>query len=265
MANGLLAASAVSTASGADLALRGPIAVGELDMVGGIVRVDTDTTIPAVSVTSPSGSLQGSAVVTTSDLLLSGSGSLAGGGRLVLAAAGAGIVTGGRVLNELRNEGTLTFATGATTQVSGLLTNDGAIELHDDSDLSISSGTVRTRVGATITKVSGLGESTIFPALENDGTVDVQSGTLALAGSLPAAAMHDGAFTISSPAAELALEGNVEMSPSAAITGPVGTLALSSLNSGLLPTGTIRASTNLKDVRCTTSAVDGVSFTVRRS
>lgn len=181
-------------------------------------HVTVNGTYGVATTTASSGSLILNAASTLTTVNLSGSATLGGSGALIIPAGGtfnwtAGIHSGaatttispGGTLNllgigqvkslagrrRISNEGRTVHAGGGLQLINNGTTfdNAGSYEMTADVSLLMSGGTpspvFSNRGGASFTKAGGPGTSNISGLLDNDGTVEVRSGTPAAPGGLP--------------------------------------------------------------------------------
>jgi len=244
-----------SVATGATLDIA---ATGKLEVTGGVFLFNSGpVTMPGSGTFSVSaGTLRvpSSITMTIPKLTLEGSGIIDGAGTLILsgtstwdsgsmgsAAAPGGItlINPGSTLNmvnfalsntltqgrELQNAGTINYGGGSsplTMSGSSKITNNAAFHLTADRNINLSGGATIDNNG-TLDKSGGSGTSTLFPPVNNAGTVSATSGTLALAGG---GASSGGSFTVTAPANLSFASGTHSMSGGGSISG-TGTLSFS--------------------------------------
>ncbi len=187
---------------------------------------------------------------TSNTLTLSGtssitSGAFGSGGTLINTGSTTITAPGGGLTfaSSFTNSSNLTIAGGNVLTISGLTNtfrnNSGSlIDFTGDGDIvGVSSatilnlGTLRKSGGTGITAMTGSSGSL---GLINQGTVEIQSGTLSLTGN----ANHTGVFDIASPATLSIGSGNMTFSGTSPFTGS-GTLALSSTTFNVLNNATV--------------------------
>jgi hypothetical protein len=143
---------------------------GDFKVSGGTLRVPTGITASPKNVT------------------LQSSGVIDGGGTLIL--SGTSTWSGGTMGSATAPGGTTQVNSGNTLNVTGAavslaqgrnVLNNGTMNLTVDGNVNVSSGGTITN-GGTLTKNGGSGTTTLFPTVNNTGTVAVTTGTLALAG-----------------------------------------------------------------------------------
>ena len=162
---------------------------GTLTLNGGVLGGSGTLTLTGPSSSWTTGSISGSGtVVIPSGTMLSMSGS--GGGRTI-------------VQHTLDVSGTLVWdGTSGISHGGALITLEGnsLFDITGDGSTSFNQGGGRSQVmvlaGATLRKSAGSGQSTLDFVVDNDGTVQAQTGTLALAGGT--GGTSSGAYTVAS-------------------------------------------------------------------
>ena len=176
---------------------------------GGTLSVASDSSLSGSTTVSSSGILTGSGLVTFNGPATWSGGTMSGAGvKRVAAGKTLAINAGGNGHlyldgTTLQNQGTISY-TGNSYQLysknGAILENQtsGLVDLQNDwTFLSLSSGTQPTINNAGIfRKSAGTGISITPAALNNTGTVDVQTGTLSLEGG----GTDSGTFTVASGA-----------------------------------------------------------------
>jgi uncharacterized repeat protein (TIGR01451 family) len=245
---------------GADVAAGATLDVafgaGELDVTGGVFQFNSGPiSMPGSGTFSVStGTLRvpTGVTVTVSKLTLEATGVIDGGGTLILsgaslwdsgtmgsAAAPGGItqINSGSTLTmsnfglsqtltqgrELRNSGTVNYYGGGsplTMSAAGKITNNAVFNLASDANINLS-GSATIDNNGTLTKNGGTGNSTLFPVLNNAGTVSVTTGTLAFAGG----GTNSGSFNVTAPGNLAFSSGTNSISGGGSISG-TGTLTV---------------------------------------
>jgi uncharacterized repeat protein (TIGR01451 family) len=211
---------------------------GPVTMTGGDFKVSAGTLrVAAGAITIPNVTLQGSGVIDGSGTLnlsgtntwassTMGSATAAGGitqinsgSILNITSAGSQSLTQGR---ELRILGTVNYSGASTLTMSGasIITNNAAFNLTADGNINLS-GSATIDNNGTLTKNGGTGTSTIFPAINNAGTVSATTGTISIAGG----GTNSGSISVTSPG-NLSLSSGT-LSVSSGSIGGSGTLTFS--------------------------------------
>ena len=163
-------------------------AVGVLRLTGGAIDFSSGEALSTTQFTESGGMLDGSDTLTVSGLVewtggvMTGTGVLNANGGMQIANPSGIQLTGNRVVN---NAATATWTgAGAISNVAGAAFNNLAgarFEIQTAADFA--NGTINN--AGTLTKVAGGGDglTQISAALNNSGTVDVQSGTLRATGT----------------------------------------------------------------------------------
>jgi fibronectin-binding autotransporter adhesin len=179
---------------------------GDFKVSAGTLRVPTGVTLTTHNVT-----LQGSGVIDGGGTLnlsgtttwasgTMGSATAAGGitqissgSTLNITSAGSQTLTQGR---ELRNSGTINYGGTSTLTMSGAskITNNTAFNLTADRNINLS-GSATIDNNGTLTKNGGSGTSTLFPVVNNAGTVSAVTGTISFAGG----GTNSGSINVTSP------------------------------------------------------------------
>ena len=183
--------------------VNGTLSVGTIQVMGGAVDINTNTSV--ATLTETSGSLGGSGIVTvTGTLTWSGGNMAAGTGKTVLAASGTGTISTADskwLSRTLENSGNLTysgsnFLFGFGSGQAGVLNtlSGGVFNLNGPVSLAEANpGSHAVQNTGTINR-SGPGTSVIDMPFDNDGTTNVTSGIL----QLNVFGTGDGAYVLSS-------------------------------------------------------------------
>lgn len=170
---------------------------GSAELATGTLTFDGPATISVALLRMTGGTLGGSANRTINNALEWRSGTITGAPSTTTTVAatgstlfptGTGTGYGYPVLDAhtLVLNGPTTYSSSYYLYLSNgaQLTNGGAFTLTGDAPLSQSGSgnSIVNAPGGTITKSGGTGIATITPAVDNDGSIDAASGTLALAG-----------------------------------------------------------------------------------
>jgi len=161
--------------------------INNLNLGGGLLTGGAGTTLTA-----------NGSVSTWTGGTMSGGGTTAIGGTLRL------LGSGGQTLSQrtLDVQGTLIWAsTGTFSHGNGAsIVVHNLFDITNDGGTSFNQGGARSQItvapGATLRKSAGSGQSTLDFVLDNDGTVQAQTGTLALAGGT--GTTSSGAYTVAS-------------------------------------------------------------------
>lgn len=168
--------------------------VGALVISGGTVDFSSGDAVEVTSYTHSGGTLTGSDTVLVSGLLTWTGGTMSGSGTTI---ASGGIDFGGaltRILQrDFENSGTTTWTGTGQIWIDGEFTNlPGArFEAQTDTIMWYSSTPGTFINQGTFAKSSGTGTTTVIIPLHNDGTLDVQTGTI----KLRSGGTSTGAFT----------------------------------------------------------------------
>ncbi|TMK62493.1 MAG: hypothetical protein E6G53_13470 [Actinobacteria bacterium] len=190
-----------------DLRIAGPAeseVTGSFAVAGARLQLDGDLT--AASYSHSSGIVFGTGAIRTPDFRWTG-GSEHGSGLTEVVPGGPGLAMSGgnHTLDQTR---TLKIDAGAAgTWTAGdlelndhaILDNLGAIEIRGDQDFVGCCGTapqVVNEAGATIRKTAGDGSTKLTYPMANDGTIDVQTGTLSIEGGSIPGRSSSGAFEV---------------------------------------------------------------------
>jgi hypothetical protein len=202
----------------------GALSVASLRVLGATVDVNSNASVTSLEVTG--GSLGGSGVLTvTSTLTWSGGNMAAGTGKTVLAATGAGTISGASnkfLSRTLENSGTITYSGtnllfGFGAGQAGVLDNlVGAIfSVTAGGDFAQNNvGTHAVNNAGTINR-SGAGITNSGVPFNNDGLVNLSTGTL----SLDAGGNSSGSFATSVGTALRFGGGTHTLQPASSITG----------------------------------------------
>lgn len=211
--------------TGATVTIRGAAFThaGELALTGAFELVTGEATLFAdggsiATLRLFGGLFTGGGTLTITHGLHWSGGDLDGNGLISLAQGSTSTIAGPNpktLTRALDNHGTLTIAAAPLTIIGVTLTNQPGATLRLDASATISAGKQSAIVNrATLTKTGG-DRTTIDAPLDNDGTVSVQSGSLALR----AGGAHTGDFTIAAPG-YLILAGDHDLAKTADIAGP---------------------------------------------
>jgi uncharacterized repeat protein (TIGR01451 family) len=230
------AGTTLEVTGGVFLFSSGPVTMpgsGTFKVSGGTLRVPT-----SITNTVPNVTLQGSGVLDGGGtLILSGTSTWSGGTMgSVTAPGGITQINGGSTLNitaagsqtltqarELQNGGTVNYGGTSTLTMSGAskITNSAAFNITADRSINVS-GSATIDNNGTLTKTGGSGTSTLFPAVNNSGTLSATSGALSLAGG----GTNSGSFTVTSPGNLSFSAGTHSMAGGGSING-TGTMTFS--------------------------------------
>jgi uncharacterized repeat protein (TIGR01451 family) len=186
---------------------------GSISMPGsGVFKVSFGTLrVPtSIATTIPNVTLQGGTIDGGGTLIPSGTSTWASGS-MGSAGAPGGItqIPSGSTLNinsagsqsltqsrELKNFGTVNYSGASTLTMSAasIITNNAAFNLTTDGNINLS-GSATIDNNGTLTKNGGGGTSTLFPPVNNAGTVSATTGTISLAGG----GTNTGAINVTSP------------------------------------------------------------------
>ncbi len=157
-----------------------------LSVGGGTLTLDSGEAISLTTLTQTGGTLQGGDAIAVSGSMAWSAGVVTGSGTVD---ANGGITYSGPAVKDLT--GSRSLNTTGTTHWSGPVRLGGTASIHNsgiwqsESDGSISRllAGVRfeNRPGATLRKTAGTGTTTVDVVFDNDGAVEVQSGTLSIA------------------------------------------------------------------------------------
>jgi hypothetical protein len=235
---------------------------------GGTVNFDQTITLPSLNLTG--GTLAGSGTVTITGPLTWTGGAMTGPGLTV--AKGALVLDGSGLLvlddRTLQNTSTATWLGTGNLDIADAAVFDNlpgaTFRIENDATASDSLSIVPLGQGIPVFKNEGrlvkspsVGQTTFSTTFDNSGTVNVQSGTLALAGG----GDQTGSFTVAAGATLNLSMGSFTFDPSSSVTG-AGTVLIS---------GTIPQSGNVTTVYLggtyapTTTVVDGASVNFARS
>ena len=159
------------------------LGLGTFRVSGSVVSVETNVTATLPNLTLSDGTLSGDGTWTVTGLLDWTGGTIAGFG--VLNANGGMAISGSaiKVLNQrtVNNGGTVTWTgSGYLNSGAGAVFNNPAGRLFDVQNDSQIYGQVTINNAGTFRKSAGPGTTYIGVALNNTGTVEVESGTLDL-------------------------------------------------------------------------------------
>ncbi|MFQ5702731.1 MAG: hypothetical protein ACE5HT_01780 [Gemmatimonadales bacterium] len=240
--SGIAGTLAVNFAGGAATVSGSYAAAAGTLVMGGTVNFN-NITAPAttISLTMSAGTLGGPGDLAVSTSINWTGGTWTGGGDVSLASTGTAILGGGAKTLDARgffNSGTATWTAGDISSGNGsVITNPaGAIfDIQGDVALQFTLGGTRPSFvnNGTLRRSVGTGLATLDADLNNTGTVNVQSGTLAVSGTFThgATATLQGAGTFQIPG-DLITGGTVTM--------PSGQLSIGGV---LTPTGTFNVGT----------------------
>ena len=174
---------------------------GRLTVTGGTSTVSGTLSLPGVVLTG--GTLDVTGALAVSEALAWTGGTLSGGASIL---AGASLAVGGgadkTLAGSLINDGTVsvTGAAGLTLDAGAVLINNNVVLLQSDAGLG---GTGTLTNAGVLRKSAGTGTSLVGAVLSNTGTVDVDSGTLEVAGNFTNAGTVDvtdsASFAVSAP------------------------------------------------------------------
>jgi len=203
--------------------------IGALTVGGlGTAELDATTTLGALTLNG-SGTISGSGTVTvTGPATLTGTPGMSGAGKTVFAGGvtfSSLTILSGRTVE---NQATALW-TGSQLVINGTFLNDAGAVLNSTVDGGVMSGSGTFTNNGTLLKSGGTGTTsigTIFgtPAILNNGSIEIDSGTLQFAKSLENA----GTIKIAA-AATLGVTGNLKMDATSVLD-----ILLSSAGTGLL-------------------------------
>jgi hypothetical protein len=222
--NGSFHIDGVNTFTSGTIALNGRsfITNGPIVINGGTVVFNGTGIIAPASLSLSAGSLQGNMAVTVSGLTAwSGATILGSAGSSLLVIASGGLVISNAQTKSfnggtLVNNGAGTWSGGQITCINNaILSNAPAatFDLTDGSAFGTFAGNPRVLNAGMLRKSTGSGTTTVGIPCNNSGTVEVNSGTLALT-----VGDGSGSFTVASGSL-LSVNGNANLSPSANISG----------------------------------------------
>src|SRR5215212_4176401 len=165
----------------------------------------------------------------------SGSSLLISGGRTLTVGTGASAFAGTVTVAQqakIRLNGTTTWSAGtwqfdSIAPVGGTIENAGTLNITGNvSTTNFGGGQMRNLAGATVNRTTSSGTATLAVPFDNDGTVSVQTGELALTQGTGPAQQSTGSFATTVSGAALAFNGGGpdsgphNLSSTASITGP---------------------------------------------
>ena len=174
---------------------------GRLTVTGGTSTVSGTLSLPGVVLTG--GTLDATGALAVSKALTWTGGTLSGGASIL---AGASLAVGGgadkTLAGSLINDGTVSVSgtAGLTLDAGAVLINNNVVLLQSDAGLG---GTGTLTNAGILRKSAGTGTSLVGAVLSNTGTVDVDSGTVEVAGNFTNAGTVDvtdsASFAVSAP------------------------------------------------------------------
>ncbi len=216
---------------------KGTAAIGTI-VTGGRVNLGTNLTIPRIHVSA--GGLGGTGTLTVTDSMTWTGGTMNGSGTLiidtgaVLAVNPAGTV---EVVSEwlLRNDGTMRWLSGNIQgRFGGDVENHGLFEIHNNGSMYTvgfegrsrltNTGTMRKAAGTGVTEIGGSDGFTF----DNNGLVEVQTGTLRLGDLWFDGSVNDGTFLVGD-GAHLEYARGKHLLTQSSVIGGAGTLTLVSV------------------------------------
>ena len=214
------------TVSGGSLDIAGPSSIsGPLTLSGGTLTLGGATAVSG-TFTQTGGTLGGTGNLTLSGALNTWSaGTIGGGGTLTIANgatlnmnSGANKFLGSRTI-AINPTGALILSGGQVlNQATNTVNNAGLFDIQGNDNWINNTGgptTFNNLAGASITRSSGSGSAGFSVALNNAGSVNVQTGTLAL----DQGGIDTGSYNISSPATLQLSGGTRNLNSGAAING----------------------------------------------
>ena len=182
----------------------------------------------------------------TGRTLISGGGLLEPAATLTIAGSSDKALLGGRVFE---NAGTTTFSgTHISSGTGAVIENSGTFDIRGDGDIHYNSGGTKTRFEntGTLKKTSGTASTDISTSLDNDGSVEVSSGTLDLpGGSDPGSSESSSGDFLAGEGATLRFSGSHRLSGAGSSVSGTGTVSF--------PTSTSTIAVDDYDVAGTTS------------
>jgi fibronectin-binding autotransporter adhesin len=222
--NGAFHIDGTNTFTGGTMALNGScfITNGPIVINGGIVVFNGTGTITPASLSLSTGSLLGNMTITVLGLTTWTVGTIGSAGSSLLVSANGGLTmstasvksfNGGTLLNN----GVATWTGGQLTCINNAVFSNAPAALldlqSDGSAFGTFSGNPRIMNAGILRKSSGSGTTTVGIPCNNSGSVEVNSGTLALT-----VGDSSGSFTVA-PSNLLSVNGTALLSPSASISG----------------------------------------------
>ncbi len=198
---------------------------GLLTLSSGTLNLNGPTSILAFSLPGP-GILEGSSSLTVTEVMTWTGGTMRGAGTTTIAPEAELILSGGdKYLNarKLNNQGTATMSGMGNFDLrnGATFSNTGTFDLQTDRSIIDGGGADPTFNNTGVFRKSGEGgTSSVLVTLNNDGTVEVYSGTLRLQQN----GEHSGAFDVAS-GATLQISGGIHnLAGSATIAGAGGVI-----------------------------------------
>jgi len=181
--SGSLAGTGMFRFSGAAATVSGTWSGMAIEVAGGSVALDTNGTIPALTLSG--GTLAGSGELTVSGPSTWSGGTIAGSGALTFD-SGATVTMSGAVtlVRPLMNQGTINFTAASNgMHIAGVeVTNHGTIDIQSSQGITAAAGTPPFVNYGTLQKSSGSGVMMFAAPLSNGGQVRIESGTMQFGG-----------------------------------------------------------------------------------
>jgi uncharacterized repeat protein (TIGR01451 family) len=179
--SGTLAGTGTLRFSGAAATVSGTWSGMPVEVSGGSVALDTDGTIPALTLSG--GTLTGSGDVTVGGPSTWSGGTIAGTGGFTFAGGAVVTMPGTNAVTLARplvNEGTIHFTAAANGMlIDGVrIRNDGAFDIHSSQAIAATAGTPSFVNRGTLKKSGGSGVMQFDAPLSNSGLVRIASGTM---------------------------------------------------------------------------------------
>jgi len=172
--------------SGAAATVNGAWSESAIDVTGGSVVLNTNGTIPTLTMSG--GTLAGSGNVTVSGPSTWSGGSIVGSGALTFDTGAAVTMSGtsATTLNRpLLNNGTVTFTAASSAMlIAGVpVTNNGTFDIQSSQSIMVTAGTPPFMNNGTLKKSAGAGVMQFAAPLMNSGLVQAIAGTLNFSGT----------------------------------------------------------------------------------